>query len=734
MTSQPPRRPDGSLPLELWGGVECTVNRVGDRYLSQLERSGHATRDNDLDRIAWLGVRALRYPVLWERVAPQGPASADWRWTDARLARLRELDITPIAGLVHHGSGPPHTSLVSPCFAEKLAEYAGAVAERYPWIDAYTPVNEPLTTARFAGLYGVWYPHGRDPALFKDALFNELRGTVLAMRAIRRVNPHARLVQTDDLGKTYSSAHLAYQRDWNNALRWLGWDLLCGRVDRHHPIWPWLRNVAQASEAQILWFAENPCPPDVLGVNHYVTSERWIDERIERYPDRFIGGNGRERYADIECARALADPPPGLAALLLEAWERYRLPLAITEVQLDATRDDQLRWLAHCWRAAQGARDQGADVRAVTAWALFGSFDWNCLVTECRGYYETGAFDVRGGTPRPTVLAHALRCLAGGEMPTHPVLRGPGWWDRPGRHFCTPVVAPELARSRKEAHDLMPPVLVIGATGTLGRAFARLCDARGLAHRLVGRADVDIASLDAIERVLEREAPWAVINAAGYVRVDDAERDVERCFRENAIGAGELARACARRGIALATFSSDLVFDGRAEAPYVESDSVRPLNVYGRSKADAERRVLDVHARALVVRTSAFFGPWDVHNFVAHVLRELRAGRNFTAADDLVVSPTYVPDLVNACLDLLIDGESGIWHLANDGHASWAELAQRVALRAELAPERIVACRAADLGLMAPRPRFSALTSSRATLLPSLDDAIERFFAACSNE
>src|SRR5687767_8653323 len=134
---------NSSAPLELWGGLECTINRVSDQYFSQMERNGHRGRLEDIDRFASLGIKAVRYPVLWECTAPDGPESADWSWSDARLPRLRDLGVEPIAGLVHHGSGPRHTSLISPCFPEKLAEFAGAVARRYPWLTYYTPVNEP---------------------------------------------------------------------------------------------------------------------------------------------------------------------------------------------------------------------------------------------------------------------------------------------------------------------------------------------------------------------------------------------------------------------------------------------------------------------------------------------------------------------------------------------------------------------------------------------------------------
>ena len=715
--------------MELWGGIECTINRVRERYFSQLERNGHATRVEDLDAIAALGVRALRYPILWERTAPDGLEHADWSWADERLARLRALDMAPIAGLVHHGSGPRHTSLVDPAFALKLAAYAAAVAQRYPRLELYTPVNEPLTTARFSGLYGVWYPHGRDERTFKDALLNQCRATVLAMREIRRVNPAARLVQTDDLGKTYSTPAMAWHAEHLNHRRWLGWDLLSGRVTREHALWDWLTGPCGASAEELLWFADHPCPPDIIGVNHYITSERYLDENEQNYPEPYRGGYDGRRFADIETARCLAHPTGGLQVLLGEAWERYRLPIALTEAHIDASRDDQLRWLAGLWRACEQAGQAGADVRAFTVWALFGSFDWNCLVQEERGYYEPGAFDVRSAKPRPTAIAGLMRHLANRQLPHHPVLCAPGWWiRRQDRHLCEPV-AQRFCDEDVEAvfSQNMSPILIAGGTGTLGNAFARICAERGLTHQLLCRADMDIADPGSIERVLDRHEPWALINAAGYVRVDEAERDAERCYRENTQGPAALAAACARHGVRLVTFSSDLVFDGRRREPYVEADAVAPLNVYGRSKAQAEQEVLERYAAALVVRTSAFFGPWDQYNYLTVLLRTLREGREFLAPDDTTISPTYVPDLVNGCLDLLIDEERGIWHVANSGAVTWADLAERAAELAQADRRTLKRCRSQDLGFAAARPAFSVLTSTRTALLPPLEDALRRY-------
>jgi dTDP-4-dehydrorhamnose reductase len=726
--------------MHMWGGIECTVNRVGNTYHTQLDRSGHDTRESDLDRCAALGIRALRYPLLWERTAPNKPYELDWRWLDQRLYKLRSLDIEVIAGLLHHGSGPRYTSLVNPDFATQFAQFAGCVAQRYPWINRYTPVNEPLTTARFSGLYGLWYPHGLDERTFKIALLNQCRATVLGMRAIRSVNPGAQLVQTEDLGKTYSTSAMAYQADFNNEMRWLAWDLLFGRVNRGHPLWEWLTHCCSATESELMWFADNPCPPNLIGVNHYITSERFLDEQVDNYPLRFHGGNGRQVYADIEAARCLATPTGGLAPLLKEVWARYRTPLAITEVHIDASREDQLRWLHSIWTTCAAAKGQGIEIEAVTAWALFGSFDWNCLLTQCHGYYEEGAFDVRGAQIRQTAIASLVSQLSSGQKADHPVLNQPGWWWRADRFFCHPTEAVQLALShlqpaetlaKQHSVSLPPPrpVLICGATGSLGRAFARLCQRRGLEFVLMSRQDMDIANPQSVFNALEQLQPWAVINAAGYVRVDEAESDADRCFRENTLGPEVLASACAQRSIALVIFSSDLVFDGYSTQPYIETDLPGPVNIYGRSKAEAESKVLAAHPMPLIVRSSAFFGPWDRHNFVNTTLDALALGKPLRVANDIVVSPTYIPDLVNATLDLLIDGATGIWHLTSGGALTWAQLATKAAEVAKCDVSLIQPCSNDSFQRPARRPAYSALASHRGFMMPTLDNAFERFRA-----
>ncbi|HEV2911750.1 MAG TPA: family 1 glycosylhydrolase [Pyrinomonadaceae bacterium] len=740
-----PVEPSAVPALELWAGVECTVNRVGDQYFDQLEQNGHAARADDLELFARLGVRALRYPVLWERTAPDGLKRAHWDWADERLARLNELGVRAIVGLVHHGSGPRSTSLVDPFFPEKLAAYARAVAERYPWVDAYTPVNEPLTTARFSGLYGHWYPHGRDDLTFARALLTQCRAVVLSMRAIRESNPAARLIQTEDLGKTFSTRALAYQAAFENERRWLSYDLLLGRVKRGHPMWRYLRRIG-VLQSELDWFVDNTCPPDVIGINHYLTSERFLDERLGRYPACSHGGNGRDAYADVEAVRVRAEGTAGPRALIEEAWERYGLAVAVTEAHLGCTREEQLRWLKEVWEAAHDARRNGVDVRAVTAWSLLGAYDWDSLVTRAAGHYEPGVFDLRASSPRPTALAHMLRDLGHGREHKHAVLDAPGWWRRLDRLHYPPVGGPPPRAARttqptikagtreiKRGRGATRPLLIAGATGTLGRAFARICEGRGLSYRLLTRREMDIADPEAVRQALAEYEPWAIVNAAGYVRVDDAEREPALCYRENRDGPATLADQCASRATALLSFSSDLVFDGEKRNPYVETDATAPLNVYGRSKAEGEALLIAAHPSALVIRTSAFFGPWDEYNFVTVALRTLAEGRAFVAAEDATISPTYVPDLVNASLDLLIDGERGIWHLANDGAITWAELARMVAGRAGLDASLVDARPTLSLGLKsAPRPLYSVLGSNRGHhLLRPLEDAVGRYLREC---
>jgi dTDP-4-dehydrorhamnose reductase len=259
--------------------------------------------------------------------------------------------------------------------------------------------------------------------------------------------------------------------------------------------------------------------------------------------------------------------------------------------------------------------------------------------------------------------------------------------------------------------------------------MARACMHRNISFVLTGRDEIDLGDPRTMDAALKRHRPWAVVNAAGWVRVDLAEHAEQACRLVNASGAQALAAACADHGVPTLSFSSDLVFDGTKGACYVEADAPLPLNAYGRSKADMEAGLLLLPGRHLIIRTAAFFSPYDRHNFAVAVVDALRRGEQFRAADDLFVSPTYVPHLVATALDLLIDEEVGLWHLTNGEPISWASFARRVAVSLHLEPALVVEAPSSTFDWVAPRPVNGALSSSRGAHLPPLTAALEQFSA-----
>ncbi len=703
---------DPSLPLVLWAGVECTISRTGDHHRDQVVLSGHDVRADDLDRFAGLGLTALRYPLLWETFAHARDPERLWAWHDERLARLRGLGIRPILGLVHHGSGPHGTDLLNEGFAAGLAQHSADAARRYPWVRDWTPVNEPLTTARFSALYGLWYPHQRDEAAFWLALINQIDGIRAAMAAIRAVNPVARLIQTEDLGHTGATPQRAAQAYFDNQRRWASWDMLAGRFTDSHLLWD--RLCSMGFQGRLRALEANPCPPDIMGINHYLTSDRFLDHRLERYPAVTHGACSYGPLADVEAVQ-VTDQPPGLEGALRACWDRYGVPMAVTEIHNGCTREEQMRWLREAWETAGRLRAEGMAIEAVTAWSLLGSHDWDSLLTRDAGHYESGVFDIRGAVPRETALAPMMRMMAAGRVPDHPVLDVAGWWRCHVR-----AIASRPAR----------PLLIVGATGTLGQAFAGACRLRGIDHVLTGRSMLNLLVPASIDRVLDEVQPWAVINGAGWVRVDEAENNAEACLAANFAGSIDLAEACGRRGIHYTGFSSDLVFDGLLDRAYVESDVTAPLNIYGVSKARADSVLLAGAGRILVVRTASFFSPYDTQNFAVRLVTSLRAGRIFQAAGDCITSPTYVPDLVRATLDLIIDDETGLWHLANGGALSWADFAVGIGTAMALRTDLVDARSATAMGWTARRPRHVPMSSERGLIMPSLTSAMERFATA----
>jgi len=497
-----------SLKPELWGGLECTINRIGDTYRDQLHLSGHYDRPGDISHFTSLGIKAIRYPVLWENHERKQGQQVDWSWTQGRLEQIRDSGVAIIAGLLHHGSGPTFTNLLDPDFPNHLENYAYTVATKFPWITDYTPVNEPLTTARFSGLYGFWYPHHTSDTQFVRMFINQMKGIVLAIKAIRKINPAARLIQTEDLGKTHSTALLSYQADFENERRWLTYDLLCGRVNRDHPMWDYLKGNG-IDDASLFFFIEHPCVPDVAGMNYYVTSERFLDERIDLHPSSSIGGNARHKYADVEAVRAI--PHDGLGGLLREAWHRYKLPMAVTEVHMNCTREEQMRWFQEAWNTVCALRKENIDVQAITAWSLLGSFDWNSLLIRDDKIYESGVFDIRNGAVRATALAAQISSLATTGTYEHPLLNQQGWWNDAHR-------GPRKKHASGNSENVLP--LVIWGNGHIKGVLQQQCFQRNIPYIIPTKQPPGNLREQDINAIASTHGAWGIIDISESPFVD----------------------------------------------------------------------------------------------------------------------------------------------------------------------------------------------------------------------
>lgn len=712
--------------VAIWGGAEYSVVRVNNSVYDQLAQSGHEERLEDLDLFSELDIKTIRYPLLWEKYA--GNEKSFFKLHDQRLGRLQDLGIQPIVGLLHHGSGPFFTDLYDQNFPALLAEFAYTVAERYPWIEFYTPVNEPLTTARFSGLYGIWFPHKKDDYSFSRILLNEMKGIILSMKAVRSVNPDAKLIQTEDIAKIYSTPSLKYQADFENKRRWLTYDILCGMFNPKHSLW---KNFIDSGipVRDLDFFTRNYHQPHICGFNYYVTSERYLDKRKYVYPPCFHGGNGFDEYADVEAVRANIPVALNVGALLREAWERYQRPLALTEIHMACTREEQLRWFYETYQTCLKLKKEGIDFRALTAWSYFGSYDWNSLLCIKNNDYEPGVFDIRSGKPRATALAGMIKSINNHQPYKNNLLEVPGWWRRGDRLIYKPEKEMlRIPQAETRNAESAAPVLIVGAKGSLGSAFAKICHARGIPYYLSERGQLDIASDVSVRKTLEAIQPWAVINAAGFARIDEAEVSTETCFRENTTGPVLLAEICKSMGIKFVTFSTDQVFNGEKRKPYSVTDQTHPLNFYGLSKKMAEEQIGILNPESLIIRSSCFFNPWHPNDRLRMILRSaLNSERQIFLPSDIIMAPAYIPDIVNTVLDLLIDGEAGIWHLSNQQETTLYDFARLALEMAGLNETIVSAVPSSKLAYAALRPSYSVLESSGGITLPLLTNALTNF-------
>lgn len=250
-------------------------------------------------------------------------------------------------------------------------------------------------------------------------------------------------------------------------------------------------------------------------------------------------------------------------------------------------------------------------------------------------------------------------------------------------------------------------ILITGAGGMLGHDLASVLLAAGHDVTALGRTDLDITDRAAVRDAVAGH-DW-VVNCAAYTAVDDAETDADTARAVNATGAGLIAEAAAAAGARVVQVSTDYVFEGTATSPYPENATVNPLSVYGATKAEGERFVLEAAPDAIILRTAWLYGEHGP-NFVSAILRAAQERDTVSVLTNQRGQPTWTRDLAERILLVINHGiDGGIYHATNAGAASRFEFAQAIFEQAGLDPARVTPADPADQVRPAPRPGFSVL-------------------------
>ncbi len=352
----------------IWAtGIEDTFvpqTRTGHRALDEYELMGHYQHwREDLALAHQLGVQAIRWGVPWYRVETI-PGEFDWRWTDEVMPYLvEELGITPIVDLMHYGC--PfwlRREFASAEYPEAVARYAGAFAARYKHLSHwYTPLNEPIVNALMCGKRGLWPPYLRGDTGYIKIMMQLVKGIRSTVEAIKQADPDARFVHVEATGLSRAAREeLEVLAAEDQRRGFLCYDLLTGRMVASHPLFTWLlRNGANVHD--LATFARSPITLDVLGLNFY---PQWSTQQIT------LDRRGRLVY------RATETVGTGFAALIEDYYQRYNVPIIVTETSARGDEGVRARWLEASVVAIKGLRAAGVPVLGYTWFPLFTMIDW----------------------------------------------------------------------------------------------------------------------------------------------------------------------------------------------------------------------------------------------------------------------------------------------------------------------------------------------------------------------
>lgn len=333
------------------------------RTLDEYQLTQHYERwKEDLDLFAELGVPFVRYGIPWHVICPTR-GEWDWSFPDRTLEHLLTLNIQPIVDLVHYGLPPWMAgAYLNPEFPELMAEYAGRVAERYRGrIHCYTPLNEPRITAWYCGKLGWWPPARRGWRGFLEIMNAVCRGIVMTVRRLEEVDAEILPVHVDatDLYES-AEAELQPEVQRRQEIVFLALDLISGRVTSEHTLYQWLL-ANGLNVPQLEWFQENKISLRLIGINLYPMFTR---KSLSCSPGRSF--RTRMPYASGELIDRLATM----------YWERYSVPLFISETASDGSVKRREAWLRDSMDAVKRVRERGIPLVGYTWWPLFALVTW----------------------------------------------------------------------------------------------------------------------------------------------------------------------------------------------------------------------------------------------------------------------------------------------------------------------------------------------------------------------
>ncbi len=348
------------------------------KRIDEMEKCCHYKNwEKDFELTKEQGIEFLRYGPPYYKTHT-GPGQYDWAFTDTTFNRLKELDITPIVDLLHFGVPDWMGNFQNPEFPEWFAEYAGAFAERFPYLQLYTPINEIFITALFSAQYGWWNEREHSDRAFVTALKHLCKANVMAMHAILKVRPDAIFIQSESSEYFHPMRpEVQKQANFLNRKRFLALDLTYGYPISVQMYEYMLQNGMTSGE--YFWFEQNQVKARcIMGNDYYATNEHLV------LPNGTTQASG-EVF--------------GYYVITHQYYNRYRLPIMHTETNMKMP--DSVNWLYRQWANLHRLKQDGVPIVGFTWYSLTHQVDWDTALREDNGrVHEVGLYDLeRNMTP-----------------------------------------------------------------------------------------------------------------------------------------------------------------------------------------------------------------------------------------------------------------------------------------------------------------------------------------------